>query len=143
MENAGKGAGQDFKGALMLAMNVLTPVHMQLVTFPRSFDIMAYANEALREDINAKRATVPNFGVYQLEFIITHTGREADSGHYMAWRRGDASRDGEWFKFDDDQVSTIREEEVMKLGGGGDRPISYIIFYVPSWSLETSAKMQE
>ena len=79
----------------------------------------------------------PKFGIYNLQFLITHTGREADSGHYMAWSKVIKSvKSDDWCKYDDDKVSLIKEDEIMKLGGGGDRPTAYMVFYVPSWKEE-------
>lgn len=53
----------------------------------------------------------------------------------MAWSKAPSSVKGdEWFKFDDDKVSVVKEEEIMKLGGGGDRPTAYMIFYLPAWN---------
>lgn len=90
--------------------------------------------------ITEKRAENPNFGIYNLNFLITHTGREADSGHYMAWSKNLNSTNGDnWFKYDDDKVSVVNEDEIMKLGGGGDRPTAYMIFYLPSWCQINSA----
>lgn len=96
---------------------------------------MAYASETLKAEINSKRLENPDYGIYNLQFLITHTGREADSGHYMAWSKAvKQSKSDEWFKFDDDKASVLKEEEIMKLGGGGDRPTAYMIFYVPAWT---------
>lgn len=59
----------------------------------------------------------------------------------MAWSKAKSSPKGdEWFKFDDDKVSIVMEEEIMKLGGGGDRPTSYMIFYLPSWPQTCSSQ---
>lgn len=66
-------------------------------------------------------------GLYQLHSIITHKGRSADSGHYMSWvRQEDESK---WWKFDDDKVSEMFTEDVMKLVGGGDREMAYLLLY--------------
>ena len=82
----------------------------------------------LKKKFPLKRSSNAEFGRYNLHFLITHTGREADSGHYMAWSKAPSSVKGdEWFKFDDDKVSVVKEE-IMKLGGGGDRPTAYMIF---------------
>lgn len=109
--------------------------NFKLVSYPKSFDIYPYVGEALKDEISAKRSSNPDFGRYNLHFVITHTGREADSGHYMAWSKAESTANAdEWFKFDDDKVSIVKEEEIMKLGGGGDRPTAYMIFYLPSWS---------
>lgn len=89
----------------------------------------------MASDIKAKRVRNPNYGIYKLNFIITHTGRESDSGHYMSWAKATTkAKVDEWFKFDDDKVSVVKEEEIMKLGGGGDRPTAYMIFYIPAWN---------
>ena len=114
---------------------ILFYFYLKLVSYPKSFDIYPYACETLKDEISTKRSSNPDFGRYNLHFVITHTGREADSGHYMAWSKASSSTKGdEWFKFDDDKVSVVNEEEIMKLGGGGDRPTAYMIFYLPSWS---------
>ncbi|GKY95940.1 hypothetical protein MPSEU_000554600 [Mayamaea pseudoterrestris] len=83
-------------------------------------------------------------GIYELFAVVTHKGRDADGGHYMAWvkaeqqqQRGndvtkiaDTDVDNEdWFVFDDDQVSPCKTEDVLKLKGGGDWHMSYINFY--------------
>lgn len=78
-------------------------------------------------------------GVYELCAVITHKGRSADSGHYIGWTR-DSGGDTlsyfwfntaveDWFQFDDDKVSRVKEEDVLKLSGGGDWHMAYILFY--------------
>jgi ubiquitin carboxyl-terminal hydrolase 14 len=51
-----------------------------------------------------------------LQAVLTHRGRSSSSGHYVAWvrQKGDM-----WLKCDDDQVSPVTSEEVLKLSGGG------------------------
>jgi ubiquitin carboxyl-terminal hydrolase 14 len=51
-----------------------------------------------------------------LQAVLTHRGRSSSSGHYVAWvrQKGDV-----WLKCDDDQVSPVTSEEVLKLSGGG------------------------
>ncbi|KAI3641415.1 hypothetical protein MIR68_000545 [Amoeboaphelidium protococcarum] len=76
-------------------------------------------------------------GIYQLSAVLTHIGRSADSGHYMAWVRdqsavpgnGDDSDSGVWHKFDDDVVSKVSEDDVIKLCGGGDWHMAYMLLY--------------
>lgn len=59
----------------------------------------------------------------------------------MAWSKAKSTANAdEWFKFDDDKVSIVKEEEIMKLGGGGDRPTAYMIFYLPSWSEQSNSQ---
>jgi hypothetical protein len=57
-----------------------------------------------------------NSGYYRLQAVLTHRGRSSSSGHYVAWvhQKGDV-----WLKCDDDQVSPVTSEEVLKLSGGG------------------------
>lgn len=64
-------------------------------------------------------------GQYDLVAVLTHVGRAADSGHYIGW----VKQGGEWWKFDDDKVSMIKEEDISKLEGGGDWHSAYICLY--------------
>lgn len=60
----------------------------------------------------------------------------------MAWSKAKPSENAdEWFKFDDDKVSIVKEEEIMKLGGGGDRPTAYMIFYLPAWVEQCTSQL--
>lgn len=65
-------------------------------------------------------------GNYELCAVLTHKGRAADSGHYVAWVKDKGTR---WFQFDDDQVTAHSEEEVKRLCGGGDWHMAYMCFY--------------
>lgn len=65
-------------------------------------------------------------GQYELCAVLTHKGRAADSGHYVAWVK---DRDGKWYQLDDDKVSVHSEEEVKKLCGGGDWHMAYMCLY--------------
>ena len=67
-------------------------------------------------------------GQYELHSIVTHKGRSADSGHYIGWARQEPGSDY-WWKYDDEVVTETTTEEVMKLKGGGDRDIAYLMFY--------------
>ena len=40
-------------------------------------------------------------GWYTLKAVLTHQGRSADAGHYIAWTKNE----DKWVKFDDDKVS--------------------------------------
>ncbi|KAL7574539.1 hypothetical protein ACA910_015894 [Epithemia clementina (nom. ined.)] len=85
----------------------------------------------------------PNFqGIYELFAVVTHKGRDADGGHYMAWVKAahqpksvtkigdDTTQDNEdWFVYDDDEVSPCKTEDILKLKGGGDWHMSYLNFY--------------
>ncbi|KAJ0411477.1 hypothetical protein ATCC90586_008526 [Pythium insidiosum] len=65
-------------------------------------------------------------GNYELYAILTHKGRSADSGHYMAWVR---DKGDDWFCYDDDDVSPCKTEDIQKLKGGGDWHMAYLAFY--------------
>ncbi|KAI9309293.1 hypothetical protein BJ944DRAFT_236234 [Cunninghamella echinulata] len=65
-------------------------------------------------------------GQYELCAVLTHVGRSADSGHYIGWVK---KADDEWFKFDDDKVSMVRDADIEKLDGGGDWHTAYIVLY--------------
>lgn len=69
-----------------------------------------------------------NSGYYRLQAVLTHRGRSSSSGHYVAWvhQKGDT-----WLKCDDDQVSPVTAEDVLKLSGGGDWHCAYVLLYGP------------
>ncbi|XP_069680019.1 ubiquitin carboxyl-terminal hydrolase 14 [Periplaneta americana] len=69
-----------------------------------------------------------NSGYYTLQAVLTHRGRSSSSGHYVAWvrQKGDI-----WLKCDDDQVSPVTSEDVLKLSGGGDWHCAYVLLYGP------------
>lgn len=65
-------------------------------------------------------------GNYRLFAVITHKGRSSNSGHYISW----IQHKGEfWTKFDDDLVTKVSEEEILKLHGGGDWHTAYYLVY--------------
>ncbi len=45
-------------------------------------------------------------GKYELMAVLTHKGRSADSGHYVAWVKQD---DKQWIQFDDDELIPRKE----------------------------------
>lgn len=45
-------------------------------------------------------------GRYELTAVLTHKGRSADSGHYVAWVK---QPDGKWIQFDDDKVNLEKQ----------------------------------
>ncbi|KAL0010186.1 hypothetical protein SO802_005294 [Lithocarpus litseifolius] len=65
-------------------------------------------------------------GIYDLVAVLTHKGRSADSGHYVAWVKQES---GKWIEFDDDNPIAQREEDITKLSGGGDWHMAYICMY--------------
>ncbi|KFK39437.1 hypothetical protein AALP_AA3G244600 [Arabis alpina] len=65
-------------------------------------------------------------GIYDLVSVLTHKGRSADSGHYVAWVK---QENGKWVQYDDANTSLHREEDITKLSGGGDWHMAYIVMY--------------
>ncbi|XP_068620254.1 ubiquitin carboxyl-terminal hydrolase 14 [Battus philenor] len=68
-----------------------------------------------------------NSGYYRLQAVLTHRGRSSSSGHYVAW----VWRTGGWLRCDDDAVTPVTEDEVLKLSGGGDWHCAYLLLYGP------------
>jgi ubiquitin carboxyl-terminal hydrolase 14 len=67
-------------------------------------------------------------GDYELMGVVTHKGRDADSGHYIGWVRQEPGSSF-WWKCDDDKVSEVKTEEILALKGGGDWHTAYLSFY--------------
>lgn len=81
-----------------------------------------------------------NSGYYELQAVLTHKGRSSSSGHYVAWvrRKGD-----DWLMFDDDNVTGITSEDVLRLSGGGDWHCAYVLLYGPRvLEIELEEKME-
>lgn len=68
-------------------------------------------------------------GYYELIAVLTHKGRSSNSGHYVCWSKQPKTND--WYMFDDDTVSRVTEEDILKLSGGGDWHTSYVLLYGP------------
>ncbi|KAJ2781128.1 deubiquitinating enzyme [Coemansia javaensis] len=81
-------------------------------------------------------------GMYELIGVVTHIGRTANSGHYMAWVRKEPGVGGPdpkgkgipetrhwWYRFDDDEVSMVTDDDVLRLSGGGDWHTAYVTLY--------------
>ncbi|CAL8106957.1 unnamed protein product [Orchesella dallaii] len=69
-----------------------------------------------------------NSGFYELQAVLTHKGRSSSSGHYVAWVKHSADV---WLMCDDDKVHTVTTEDVLKLSGGGDWHVAYVLLYGP------------
>ncbi|CAG0919818.1 unnamed protein product [Notodromas monacha] len=75
-----------------------------------------------------------NSGYYDLQAVLTHQGRSSSSGHYVGWikmKSSDEQRPYAWYKMDDDNVSMVDEEEILRLSGGGDWHCAYVLIYGP------------
>ncbi|XP_057654440.1 ubiquitin carboxyl-terminal hydrolase 14 [Diorhabda carinulata] len=69
-----------------------------------------------------------NSGYYTLQAVLTHRGRSSSSGHYVAWVRQSGEK---WIMCDDDNVSPVSTEDILKLSGGGDWHCAYVLLYGP------------
>ncbi|GHJ89851.1 hypothetical protein NliqN6_6253 [Naganishia liquefaciens] len=95
--------------------------------------------EKVRELVRAAAGGEPEpgtnwSGLYELSAIVTHKGPSADSGHYIAWTRQEGSDnvvpgEEDWYKFDDDKVSTVKKDKIQALAGGGEDSVAYILLY--------------
>ena len=65
-------------------------------------------------------------GRYELFAVITHQGRTAEGGHYVAWVKKDAKK---WLVFDDETVAEVDAERIKELYGGGDWHMAYLCLY--------------
>jgi ubiquitin carboxyl-terminal hydrolase 14 len=75
--------------------------------------------------------------------VLTHQGRSSSSGHYVGWVR---QKGDEWMKFDDDCVSPVTSEDILRLSGGGDWHCAYVLLYGPKIleiPLDLEAEMAE
>lgn len=112
------------------------------VEFPFTLDVYPYCAPELQRELQAQRdagastsssgdsALVNRTGLYELCAIVSHQGRSADGGHYVAWVRQDGDKDS-WLEFDDDKVTPRSKQEIAALSGkgGGDWHIAYLLIY--------------
>lgn len=80
-----------------------------------------------------------NSGYYELAAVLTHKGRSSSSGHYVGWVR---KKGDEWLMFDDDRVTAVPAEDILKLSGGGDWHCAYVLLYAPR-RLEVDASLDQ
>jgi ubiquitin carboxyl-terminal hydrolase 14 len=52
-------------------------------------------------------------GNYELSAVLTHIGRSADAGHYMAWTRDKEGSD-DWWKFDGALYSILLSDQMIR-----------------------------
>ncbi|KAJ8947261.1 hypothetical protein NQ318_014157 [Aromia moschata] len=81
-------------------------------------------------DVKKKRKHLGsnNSGYYTLQAVLTHRGRSSSSGHYVGWVRQSGDN---WIKCDDDSISPVTTEDILKLSGGGDWHCAYVLLYGP------------
>merc|ERR1712228_359772 len=87
-------------------------------------DKMEVDNEEEEQKIDEKDLET---GYYELCGIVTHKGRSANSGHYIGYSK-DSAR-GKWLKFDDEDVTEIKADDVKQLYGGGDHQMAFLCIF--------------
>lgn len=80
--------------------------------FPMEFDATPY----LSEDADKSEPWV-----YQLHGVLVHSG-DLNAGHYYAYLK--PTKDGHWYRFDDDRVIRATEKEVLDENYGGEYELS-------------------
>jgi ubiquitin carboxyl-terminal hydrolase 14 len=97
------------------------------VEFPARLDVLKWVSLDLRRTIVEKReGGESDAGYFRLKAIITHRGRSCSSGHYVAH----VNVDGTWFRYDDEKVTEITDEDIDLLAGDrADWHCSYILIY--------------
>ncbi|KAF7724077.1 Ubiquitin carboxyl-terminal hydrolase 14 [Apophysomyces ossiformis] len=101
--------------------NTTTTATESSVKEEEKVDWSQYIDPELAKDVGCNTT-----GVYELCAVLTHVGRSADSGHYIAWVK---KSNDEWHKFDDDKVSIVKDADIERLDGGGDWHTAYIVLY--------------
>ncbi|CAF2055318.1 unnamed protein product, partial [Brassica oleracea var. botrytis] len=76
---------------------------------------------------SSEKGTLHMTGIYDLVSVLTHKGRSADSGHYVAWVKQES---GKWIQYDDSHPSLQREEDITKLSGGGVLVASVVMIII-------------
>ena len=102
------------------------------VNFPMTLDFKRFM--APQNESDAKNA---GKNEYALQCVVSHKGRTADSGHYIAWTRkevenstdAEASKTSVWVVIDDENTSIVSEDDVKRLSGGGESHSAYVLLY--------------
>ncbi|KAJ5947605.1 Ubiquitin carboxyl-terminal hydrolase 21 [Penicillium verhagenii] len=76
--------------------------------FPMEFDAAPYLSE---------NADMSEPWTYELHGVLVHSGG-LDAGHYYAFLK--PTKDGNWYRFDDDRVNRVTEKEVLEENYGGE-----------------------
>ncbi|KAL7740885.1 hypothetical protein ACLKA6_014047 [Drosophila palustris] len=104
-------------------------VESQINKTAKSFEVEEELDESKYEKFSFEDDLGSNnSGFYTLKAVLTHKGRSSSSGHYVAWVR---SSGDVWFKFDDDDVTSVSTDEILRLSGGGDWHCAYVLLYGP------------
>ncbi|KAK7500181.1 hypothetical protein BaRGS_00008728, partial [Batillaria attramentaria] len=100
-----------------------------------SSDASSVSSEAATNDRNARETASKGPYVYELFSIMIHSGSAA-GGHYYAYIK--SFKDGQWYSFNDQQVTKITYDDIQKTYGGSTMSRTY---YSSAYSSSTSAYM--
>lgn len=100
-----------------------------------SSDASSVSSEAATNDRNARETASKGPYVYELFSIMIHSGSAA-GGHYYAYIK--SFTDGQWYSFNDQQVTKITYDDIQKTYGGATMSRTY---YSSAYSSSTSAYM--
>uniref|UniRef100_A0A670I9X4 Ubiquitin carboxyl-terminal hydrolase 14 n=1 Tax=Podarcis muralis TaxID=64176 RepID=A0A670I9X4_PODMU len=106
------------------------------VKFPLMLDVFELCTSELQEKMTPYRSKFKELEDKKANqqpknvrlAVLTHQGRSSSSGHYVSWVK---RKQDEWIKFDDDKVSIVTPEDILRLSGGGDWHIAYVLLYGP------------
>lgn len=76
--------------------------------FPMEFDASPYLS---------KDADKSESWIYELHGVLVHSG-DLNAGHYFAFLK--PTKDGHWYRFDDDRVTRATDKEVLEENYGGE-----------------------
>jgi len=110
------------------------------IDFPFDMDLYPYCSQELKDKMepyrrphNENPQEVPPYqnltARYELIAILSHKGRDAEGGHYVAWVRQED--ENSWLQFDDENVIPRNREYIRKLNGteGADWHMAYMCIY--------------
>ncbi|KAL7984370.1 hypothetical protein Chor_002940 [Crotalus horridus] len=83
-----------------------------------------YEPFSFSEDIGSN-----NCGYYDLQAVLTHQGRSSSSGHYVSWVK--RKQGIEAILENSQMIGIVTPEDILRLSGGGDWHIAYVLLYGP------------
>ncbi|PWA00372.1 hypothetical protein BB558_003575 [Smittium angustum] len=120
----GYGLQEAKKGVIFESFPPVLHLHLKRFEYDFAYDNMVKINDRhefpLEIDLGeflSKDADQNESWKYVLHGVLVHSG-DLNSGHYFALIRTEI--DGKWFKFDDDQVIPVAENEVFEENYGGE-----------------------
>ncbi|VVB00529.1 unnamed protein product [Arabis nemorensis] len=102
---------------------------LRKVDLPLELDVFELCTDDLKKTLthDSKGSDVGRkTGLYDLVSVLSHKGKTANTGHYMAWVN---KKQVGWVFYDDHRSSLKNKEDFMKLLSGGDDSHAYIAMY--------------